>query len=309
MINKNLVIFVLAVFIVIGSIWGSIANKKKLQFQDQLVSMNKELKQTNQFRDEMLAKIAGLQADLEERESQLVQAREELTMLRKTNKGLEAKLSIRTAAINKISQEKKDLAARLKELSGSEEKLDSSTEGQQKDDGLAACEANLDIANKKNIKLKEWLEKIRKEDKAATNEDVQPSVPKSVLEDTDRKNTFENELQEAKNSVEELKQQLSSEHSSSKRERDLLALELDSAKAQVIGLEKIVEEKNETIEKTEKDAERLRLNMEVLLTTISNQKDRLEKLQTDNKELVKTLTVKNENISDLQEKLLRSPVN
>ncbi len=87
-----------------------------------------------------------------------------------------------------------------------------------------------------------------------------------------------------------------------------LAKEYETANAQVIGLEKIVEEKNAVIEETSKELDRLKVNMDVLLARIAEQQDAMQELRDESRELVKELAVKNKELADLNEQLIQTPV-
>ena len=54
--------------------------------------------------------------------------------------------------------------------------------------------------------------------------------------------------------------------------------------------------------------DRLEINMDVLLSKIADQRDQLQELQEEKRELVKELAAKNEIIADLQEEVIRQPV-
>ncbi len=83
---------------------------------------------------------------------------------------------------------------------------------------------------------------------------------------------------------------------------------LNSSNAQLIGLEKLLEEKNAAMEETSQEMDRLEINMDVLLAKIGDQRDQLQELQEEKRELVKELAAKNEIIADLQEEVIRQPV-
>ena len=84
--------------------------------------------------------------------------------------------------------------------------------------------------------------------------------------------------------------------------------EYESVRAQVIGLEKIIEEKNATIEETSKELDHWKVNMDVLLSRITEQQDALQELQNENRELAKELAAKNQELADLNEQLIQTPV-
>ncbi len=87
-----------------------------------------------------------------------------------------------------------------------------------------------------------------------------------------------------------------------------LQQELEAARAQVVGLEKIIDEKTDAMTETGQEMDRLKINMDVLLARISEQKDELQEVRNENRELVKELAAKNEEISDLMEEMMRQPV-
>lgn len=89
---------------------------------------------------------------------------------------------------------------------------------------------------------------------------------------------------------------------------DKLRQKFNSATAQMMGLEKLLEEKNAALEETSQDMDRLQINMDVLLSRIADQRDQLQEIQEENRDLVKELAAKNEEIADLQEEIMQLPV-
>lgn len=87
-----------------------------------------------------------------------------------------------------------------------------------------------------------------------------------------------------------------------------LRQKLDAGNAQMMGLEKLLEEKNSAMEETSQDMDRLKINMDVLLAKISDQRDELQEVQEESRDLVKELAARNEEIADLQEELMQQPV-
>ena len=305
--NKNIVISVLAALVLIGSIWGSIANKKKILFEDQLAVKEQEFRliqnQNDQVQEQVLAKTADLQKVLQDKERQVLEAREELIRIRKTNKRLEAKLSVRSAAIVSLTKEKKSLASKLAESSPKPEQQVASG-----DDKLSTCQARLEIAEKNNVKLKAWLETKKQRldslKKMAQNSESATQETSAAAVKLLKENLVASQLENKK-----ITERLESIEAEKKRTQAKLRRELGSAQAQVIGMEKIIEEKNNSIEDTGQELDRLKINMDVLLTKIAEQQDSLQELQDETKELVKELVTKNEQLADLNEQLLQSPVN
>jgi chromosome segregation ATPase len=303
--NKNGVIFVLAVMVVMGSIWGSVSNKKKILLGDELIVKEQEIqavrKQNNQVQEQVLAKTADLQQVLQEKENQLLQARDELVRLRRNNKELEAKLSVRSSAITKLTQERSTLVSQLQEKTVAPKQVESASS----DNKLAACQEQLKIAEKNNAKLKAWLE-TKNQRLASLQERPQQSGEQEKYA-AEIKN-LQDALEASKLENEKTKQRLATVDADMQRKQTKIERELESARAQVIGLEKIIEEKNNSIEDTGKELDRFKINMDVLLTKIADQQDSFQELQSETKELVKELSSKNAEIANLNDKLLQSPV-
>ena len=79
--------------------------------------------------------------------------------------------------------------------------------------------------------------------------------------------------------------------------------EIETAKAQIIGLEKIVEEKNIVIEELSQNLDKVKINMDILLNKIADQQDAVQEVQETNRELVKELSAKNAEVANLQEQI------
>jgi len=92
------------------------------------------------------------------------------------------------------------------------------------------------------------------------------------------------------------------------REQAAVTRKLETAQAQIIGLEKIIEEKNAVIEEISRTLDRVKINMDVLLNKIADQQDGLQEVQEENRELIKELAAKNKEVADLQEQLQAVPV-
>lgn len=69
---------------------------------------------------------------------------------------------------------------------------------------------------------------------------------------------------------------------------------LDEAGAQLLGLEKIIDENKAALREAEQEEEKLRINMDVLLAKISDQQRELRSLQEENRELIKQLATRKE---------------
>lgn len=341
--KKNIIIAVLAGFVILGSLWGSIGNRNAKVLRHELEQAKEKVASvevvSSQSHDAVLTKTAELQKILQLKDEQLVKARKELVSLRKANKSLEAKLSERDAAVQKLVAQKDQLAAKAesdaslklaaarkkmamladavkskdeqiaktrqaaaKQLAGLQEKISAlKDELKQKDEQFSkkmsmAVTGQAEALQKKNADLQEAL-KQKNEQIAKLHETMEkmskPARPaaEKAAETAPRKSA----LIMGKN-PETAPQAQTSEYS-----------DLAAAKAQIVGLEKIIEEKNANVEEISRELDRVKINMDVLLSKISDQQDTLQEVQEENSELVKELAAKNEECADLQEQLQKAP--
>lgn len=266
--NKNVVIFILVVFTLLGSIWGSVANKKRIILEQQLLAMAADMekigKQSSREREQVLGKTAGLQESLAEKEGHLQKARKELVILRKSSKAVESKLSECTASLQEMNVKKE---AYMQEIQAAK-------------NVIASLQAS--------------LEKAQLEPAESQQETVEPEAPPEELAAEDQQKeefyALQDQLQSSSLTVEQLREELS------------------ACSAQIIGLEKLVDEKNAGMEETTQEMDRLKINMDVLLSKIADQRDSLQELQEENREMGKDLAAKNEEIADLQEEMMQTPV-
>lgn len=122
--NKNTVILILIVATLIGSTWGSVVNRKKIDLERKLNETVANMKQlaaaTAREQEQVLEKTAALQENILIKDQQIGKARKELVALRKETQALEARLSGCNAAVQEQSAEKeqclRDLAAARKQI-------------------------------------------------------------------------------------------------------------------------------------------------------------------------------------------------
>lgn len=269
--NKNLVIGVLAAMLVLGSLWGQVGNKSK-----------KALK---------LEKEAAV--------AQLSQAQTEAA------KGHDALLA-KTAKLQKTLQLKdQQLAKARQELVGLR-KSNKAFEAQvsERDAAVAALTQKTNTLVGQIKKMKKSLAKAagRGQQQHAAATEVHSSVEQAaqVTEELQAK------LTKAEAAVMNLQEKLAIAEAATDESK--VFREYESVRAQVIGLEKIIEEKNATIEETSKELDHWKVNMDVLISRITEQQDGLQELQNENRELVKDLAAKNQELADLNEQLIQTPV-
>ncbi len=272
--NKNLVIGVLAAMLVLGSLWGQVGNKSrkalKLEKKAVVAQLSQVQAEAATGHDALLAKTVKLQKTLQVKDQQLAKARHELVGLRKHNKAFEAQISKRDTALTALIQEKNKLAEQIKKMKKSLTKGTSS--GQQQIDALQQQLA------------------------AAT----------SVEQGIQGTEELQAKLAKAEAAFMDLQEKLAIAEAATDESKVLR--EYESVRAQVIGLEKIIEEKNATIEETSKELDHWKVNMDVLISRITDQQDGLQELQNENRELVKELVAKNQELADLNEQLIQTPV-
>jgi chromosome segregation ATPase len=233
--NKNTFLFLLFVAALLGSTWGAVVNRQKIDLEQQLRDVRAELQQRSEHpgpgNERTPGKIAAIQESLAEREQQLDKALKELAELRKEKQALEAKLSGSSTALQFKSGRLSSEVADPEKSAGAPQQ--SGGEGGAGQEGGASP----------------------------------------------------GELQEAGLPVEDVQQRL------------------DEVSAQLLGLEKIVDEKNAVLQQNAAEKERLQINMDVLLAKIADQQRELQAIQEEKRELVKQLATRNEMV-DFQEKRL-----
>ncbi len=264
-----MVIFILVVFTLIGSIWGSVANKKRINLEEELSNTVAEMQKLSELsgkeHEQVLGKTASLQDSLTEKESQLLKARKELVSLRKSLQAIESQLSACTSSLQETNNKNQGL---LQEVQ----------------------------ASKRQVAKMEAVIQTQKDQAAASKAKPQEQV--AVRDD---------ELASAKQDNEKF-QSLQDQLQSASLNYDQLQLSLEACNAQIIGFEKMLEDRSAGMDETAREMDRLRINMDVLLSKISEQKDTLQEMQEENRELVKELAAKNEEIADLQEDVIGQPV-
>lgn len=234
--NKNNVIFILFVATLLGSTWGAVVNRQKIDLEQQLRDARLETLKLSgkpgKGHERMPGETAGIQGSQATKEKQLAAAGKELAALRKVTQALKTKLADCRASIPYQTSNKDIPGQPLKP-------------GGDKVEGFGQ----------------------KPGDKRAVGSEGGAS---------------QGQARNAGLSVERLQQRL------------------DEASAQLLGLEKIVDEKNAALRDSAAEKERLRINMDVLLNKIADQQRELQAIQEENRELVTQLAARNE-MADLQE--------
>ena len=83
-----------------------------------------------------------------------------------------------------------------------------------------------------------------------------------------------------------------------------LQQQFDACSAEIKEFEKIIKEKTDAMEETGQEMDRVKINLDVLLSRISDQQDELQELREENRQMLKEIAARNEQLADLQEKIL-----
>jgi len=269
--NKNLVIGVLAAMLVLGSLWGQVGNKSK-----KALKLEKE---------DVVAQLSQVQAEA---------AKGHDALLAKTVK-LQKTLQVKDQQLAKARHELVGLRKSNKAFEAQVSKRD-------------AVVAALTQEKKKLVgQIKKMKKALAKATAVITkSEAVKKEIHSPVKPEAQDTGELQAKLEEAEAAVMVLQEKLAIAEAAADQSKILR--EYESVRAQVIGLEKIIEEKNATIEETSKELDHWKVNMDVLLSRITEQQDGLQELQNENRELAKELAAKNQELADLNEQLIQTPV-
>ncbi|RUM37162.1 MAG: hypothetical protein DSY58_04275 [Desulfobulbus sp.] len=332
--NKNLVIGILAAMLVLASLWGQINNKTKkaLQYQmahsqhSQSVKTNGEAhnaghavkavhtvkavhKETHVDVGPVVsaAEVAESKKMLEVTEAQLAGLREKFAKRTQEANSLTVKIAEKEAVISALTEEKKRLSselAQLKKAIKSSQETDNQHIGAFRQQlagvtkALKAKEQQFIAAqNECKAAAKHSAEIIKELEQKVSASDASVKELQAKLESSD---AMVKDLQTKVEAAEAANAQLLDESK--------VASDYEVARAQVVGLEKIIEEKNAAIEETGRELDRLKVNMDVLLSRIADQQDALQEVSDENRELVQELARKNKELADANEQLLQAPV-
>ncbi|WP_028582532.1 hypothetical protein [Desulfogranum japonicum] len=291
--NRNLKIGALIVLLVIWSIWGGVNSRNAKTYKLELEAAHQEIAAlqaetkpaapvvevdkvgsslTKEALEQLKQENEKLHSELKKMHhavKQMQKAREELVALRKASQ--------RHAAV--ITQ-KEALIGKLEEALKAESEKDSSTETmvEQLNQKLTACATAL-----------------------AETRDKQAQQASQVTE-------LKQQLAVAQENLAANEEQSDACGDSGRERLSRLAIDYETAQAQIIGLEKIVEEKNAALAETSRELDRIKINMDVLLGKISDQQDILQEQEQENLELVKELTLKNKKLADLEDQLNQTPL-
>ncbi len=228
-------------------------------------------------------RMEELQAKLAKTESSILELRKKLSLAEQGAQGteeLQAKLAKAESSIQKL-REKLSFAEQgaqdAEELQGKLAKAETS---------IQKLRVNSAFAEQETQNTKELQAKLTKAE--------------SSIHD------LEGKLEESALSIRDLRGKVAAAESAADQSR--IAHEYESVSAQVIGLEKIVEEKNAILEKTGKERDHWKINKDLLLSRITEQQASLRQLQEENRGLLRDLAAKKNELAVVNEQLIQARV-
>ena len=252
--SKNLIIAALVALVLIAAIWGqNEAGKRKQLLRD------KEALQTQiKANDHAVTVSAELRAELERQKDALKQAQNRLSNAQ--NK------------IDELEAEKKTFAEKItaqgEAVQAAEELKQSSTaEATQK---LQDMQAQLESLQSQCSEEKAGLEQQLAQQQTALEEQEQKLTAAAQIIENEQKQlkgckeeiADSQQTQAALRDAEAANQQL-------EEERDKVLADTETLRAQVIGLEKMVEERNADLKQTRNELDNCKINNDVLIAQIS----------------------------------------
>ncbi len=293
--NAKVIIGGLVALLVFCSIWGSINNRaaKTLQYELNAVTAEEQAGKVEPAKEaheaevvvvedprvqELEAQIAELQAKekmVGEKVEQVKQARHDLEEVRKANKRLEGQV---VQQQNRVTQLKKALSTKKKQ---------------------AAAAA-------KEVKaLQDQVAKLTREGVGAEERITALVAAEAQAQETVA--ALQAEVQAAQETIAAAREQEALAVQQKEAMAAQAALDLEMAEAQVIGLEKIVEEQDVLLEETSSKLDKAEVNMDILLGKISTMQDALQELEQENVELIQQLTNKKTQLDNLQGQVEQQP--
>jgi chromosome segregation ATPase len=314
--KKNITIAVLAGLVLIGSLWGSVGNRNAKVLRQELAELNAQLASvedvSSQSHDAVLTKTAEVQKILQVKEEQLNKALAELVELRKANKSLEAKLSTpENGRMAELQEKMQGLLAKMAEFENTLKAKDELIAGIKADAAGRIAELEAKVAS-----LQAELEQARggqagKDAGTATDSEAVATINDLKAQLAGKQQQIEALRQALKNQGQAGSDQVQAptlvvvQPAESEDAPPVDEKELNKAQAQIFGLEKIVEDKNAAVEELSRELDRVKINMDVLLSKIADQQDSLQEVQEENSELVKELAGKSEECDQDQEEPAR----
>ncbi|MCI5144854.1 MAG: hypothetical protein D3923_04840 [Candidatus Electrothrix sp. AR3] len=293
--NKNLVIGILAGLLLLSAFWGqNEAGKNKALIREQEAQQQAETTAAVNNQDKLEGEIA------QQKEAQ-----------QKITKDLETA----TGEVATLSQENEELKGTLAELKGELAEKDTSVGALEKE----IKEAVHNASKMKNALVEETQQQIIAQQKQIRELQQQVEEQQAIIEQDKEKLTsaskvIEQEQKEIKKYEEaqvhlevaraEL-QAVKANMSQLEEEQASVVLESETMRAQVIGLERIVEERSANLEVTGKELQSCKINNTVLISKIAEQGDALQGLQEQKITLAEEFAARQQKAEEQIEELVQ----
>ena len=296
--NKNMHIGILAATLVLSSLSVATGNEQQQTKKQQITTTATEVPAENKAKekgdysrvwmkteitsvDQGAQRIEELQGELAKAESSIQVLRGKLSFAEQGAQGME-ELQVKLAKAE----------SSIQELRG---RLSSAEQGAQ---GTEELQVKLAKAESSIQELRGKLSSV--EHGAQGTEELQAKLTKAESSIHDLKG----KLEESALSIRDLRGKVAAAESAVDQSR--FAHEYESVRAQVIGLEKIIEEKNAILEKTGKERDHWKINKDLLLSMITEQQASLLQLQEENRGLLRDLAAKKKELSVVNEQLIQT---
>jgi len=221
-------------------------------------------------------KIEELQGKLAKAELSIQELREKISVAEQCAQGAKELQGKLTKAESSIQELREKLSVAEQCAQGAE-KLQGKLANAES--SIQELQANRTLAEQETQNTKELQEKLTKAESFVL--DLEGKVEESAL------------------SIRDLRAKVAAAETAADQSR--IAREYESVRAQAIGLEKIIEEKNATIEKTDKERKHWKINKDLLLSRITEQQASLRQLQEENRDLLRDLAARKKEISVVKE--------
>lgn len=264
-ITKNRIVGALVVLLLISAIWGQRQtgqNKKLIRENEELHAQLKSGKDAAASCSSLRTEIGKEREAKQQSEERLNNAEKKLAVLNQEKTAAETKAAELEAVLADLQKEKADA---LQAAAAAKNSLSAEQKQQIAQQQAKMEELEQQIARQQAV-LDDQRQKLDSAAKVIEREQQQVKSCGERAAELDRVRAELDELEAASQQLEE--------------ERNKVLGEAETLRAQVIGLEKIVEERSASLAKTGKDLENCKLNNEILIGQIAQGKQEPVKKNT-----------------------------
>ena len=231
---------------------------------------------------DMQHKFATAETAVEIQKHHLVAATEELAETRAKVKGdYSSRVWIKSelTPVEQETQEKEKLQTEISEMASSVQEL----------------QEKLAVAEQGAQRAKELLVKLSKSESSFKGLQEKRTQAESTIQE------LKGKLEESALSIRDLGEKVAA------LDQAKLTRKYEALRAQVMGFELMVEDKDAVLEEMNKKLDHWNINKDLLLATISEQQERLQKLQDANQGLLRDLAAKKKELAEEKKKISATP--